>query len=56
MVMLQQKNMVISPWALLATVIIQNLPSLPLSDLTRHTLWLKAIAETFGAFIDWPSK
>ncbi|XP_078069482.1 dihydroxyacetone phosphate acyltransferase isoform X2 [Mustelus asterias] len=54
MVLLQQKNMVISPWALLATVIIQNLPSLPLSDLTRQTLWLKAIAETFGAFLDWP--
>ncbi|XP_041043885.1 dihydroxyacetone phosphate acyltransferase [Carcharodon carcharias] len=54
MVMLQQKNMVISPWALMATVIIQNLPSLPLSDLTRQTLWLKAIAEAFGAFIDWP--
>ncbi|XP_048386812.1 dihydroxyacetone phosphate acyltransferase isoform X1 [Stegostoma tigrinum] len=54
MVMLQQKNMVISSWALIATVIIQNLPSIPLSDLTRQTIWLKAIAETFGAFVDWP--
>ncbi|XP_069741184.1 dihydroxyacetone phosphate acyltransferase isoform X2 [Narcine bancroftii] len=53
-VALQQKNMVISPWVLMATVIIQNLPSLTLSDLTRQTLWLKTIAETFGAFIDWP--
>ncbi|XP_067840194.1 dihydroxyacetone phosphate acyltransferase isoform X2 [Heptranchias perlo] len=54
MVVLQQKNMVISPWVLMATVITQNLPGLPLSDLIRQTLWLKAIAEAFGAFIDWP--
>ncbi|XP_059838189.1 dihydroxyacetone phosphate acyltransferase [Hypanus sabinus] len=53
-VVLQQKNMVMSPWVLMATVVIQNLPGLTLSDLTRQTLWLKAIAETFGAFIDWP--
>uniref|UniRef100_UPI00398EC764 dihydroxyacetone phosphate acyltransferase isoform X2 n=1 Tax=Pristiophorus japonicus TaxID=55135 RepID=UPI00398EC764 len=54
MVVLQQKNMVISPWVLMTTVIIQNLPSMPLPDLIRQTLWLKVIAEAFGAFIDWP--
>ncbi|XP_032877710.1 dihydroxyacetone phosphate acyltransferase isoform X1 [Amblyraja radiata] len=54
LVLLQQKNMVISPWVLMATVIIQNLPGLTLTELTRQTLWLRTIAEVFGASIDWP--
>uniref|UniRef100_A0A4W3H8S5 Glyceronephosphate O-acyltransferase n=1 Tax=Callorhinchus milii TaxID=7868 RepID=A0A4W3H8S5_CALMI len=55
MVLLQQKNMVISPWPLMATVLMQNLPGIPLLDVIRKTLWLKEIAEAFGAFIDWPA-
>ncbi|KAG2468769.1 GNPAT acyltransferase, partial [Polypterus senegalus] len=54
MVRLQQENMVISPWVLVASILIQSLPQIDINHLTEQTVWLRNLAQSFGASVDWP--
>ena len=50
----QQSHMVISPWALIASVIMQNREGIPLRQLVKEVDWLKRQGGNFGAYVDWP--
>ncbi|XP_049724608.1 dihydroxyacetone phosphate acyltransferase isoform X2 [Elephas maximus indicus] len=52
--LLQIENMVVSPWALTVTVLLQNLPSMNFDALVAKTLWLKGLTQVFGGFLTWP--
>ncbi|XP_062406148.1 dihydroxyacetone phosphate acyltransferase [Sardina pilchardus] len=55
LVRLQEENMVLKPWVLIATLLMQNLESgMELSQLVEQTVWLRDLARSFGAFLDWP--
>ncbi|NXL38345.1 GNPAT acyltransferase, partial [Glaucidium brasilianum] len=54
MELLQIENMVLSPWVLVAAVLLQNLPAMDFELLIEKTLWLKSLTQTFGGFIEWP--
>ncbi|NXN12802.1 GNPAT acyltransferase, partial [Indicator maculatus] len=54
MELLQIENMVLSPWVLVAAVLLQNLPAMDFEVLIEKTLWLKGLTQTFGGFIEWP--
>lgn len=55
-VRLQERGMVLSPWSLMALVLLQSPGGLSLEILTRRTAWLKGLALKFGALLDWPGK
>lgn len=48
--------MVLKPWVLIATLLLQNPDGLDLSSLAEQTDWLRHLALAFGAFLDWPGK
>ncbi|XP_066472693.1 dihydroxyacetone phosphate acyltransferase isoform X2 [Tiliqua scincoides] len=52
--LLQIENMVLSPWILIAAVLLQNLPAIDFELLVEKTLWLKGLTQAFGGFLDWP--
>ncbi|XP_028386996.1 dihydroxyacetone phosphate acyltransferase [Phyllostomus discolor] len=52
--LLQIQNLVLSPWVLVAAVLLQNRPSVGFSALVEKTLWLKGLTQTFGGFLSWP--
>ncbi|XP_051510413.1 dihydroxyacetone phosphate acyltransferase-like isoform X1 [Myxocyprinus asiaticus] len=54
MVRLQEKNVVQSPWNLMAFIVLQNLQGIDFNQLTHRTLWLKRLALRFGAHLNWP--
>uniref|UniRef100_A0AAR2KD12 Phospholipid/glycerol acyltransferase domain-containing protein n=1 Tax=Pygocentrus nattereri TaxID=42514 RepID=A0AAR2KD12_PYGNA len=54
LVRLQEENMVLKPWVLLATLLLQNPDGMDLSTLTEQADWLRRLALAFGAFLDWP--
>lgn len=54
LVRLQEENMVLKPWVLIATLLLQNPDGLDLSSLAEQTDWLRHLALAFGAFLDWP--
>ncbi|XP_077076651.1 dihydroxyacetone phosphate acyltransferase [Siphateles boraxobius] len=54
LVRIQEENMVLKPWVLIATLLLQNSDGLDLSSLTENTDWLRHLALAFGAFLDWP--
>ncbi|NWW82999.1 GNPAT acyltransferase, partial [Climacteris rufus] len=54
MELLQIENMVLSPWVLVAAVLLQNLPAMEFELLIEKTLWLKGLTQTFGGFVEWP--
>jgi len=49
-----QRHMVVSPWALMATVLIQNREGISVLQLVKETDWLKRQAQNYGAYVDWP--
>ncbi|KAA0708276.1 Dihydroxyacetone phosphate acyltransferase [Triplophysa tibetana] len=53
-VRLQEKNVVLSPWNLMAVVLLQNLRGIDLDLLTHRTLWLRNLVSRFGAHLNWP--
>uniref|UniRef100_A0A671PUJ9 Phospholipid/glycerol acyltransferase domain-containing protein n=2 Tax=Cyprinidae TaxID=7953 RepID=A0A671PUJ9_9TELE len=55
LVRIQEENMVLKPWVLIATLLLQNPDGLELSFLTEQTDWLRHLALAFGAFLDWPN-
>ncbi|XP_022408931.1 dihydroxyacetone phosphate acyltransferase isoform X4 [Delphinapterus leucas] len=54
MQLLQIQNLVLSPWPLIVTVLLQNRPSMDFDALLEKTLWLKGLAQAFGGFLTWP--
>ncbi|XP_060769900.1 dihydroxyacetone phosphate acyltransferase [Neoarius graeffei] len=54
LVRLQEENMVLKPWALISTLLLQNPDGMELSALTQQADWLRRLALCFGAFLDWP--
>ncbi|KAL2081889.1 hypothetical protein ACEWY4_021707 [Coilia grayii] len=54
LVRMQEENMVLKPWVLIATFLMQNLEGMELSQLVEQTVWLRDLARSFGAFLDWP--
>ncbi|KAG7460975.1 hypothetical protein MATL_G00204520 [Megalops atlanticus] len=50
----QEENMVLRPWVLIATVLLQNLDGLDSALLAEQVAWLRDVARSFGAFLDWP--
>ncbi|XP_072265460.1 dihydroxyacetone phosphate acyltransferase [Pyxicephalus adspersus] len=50
----QIANMVLSPGALIAAILLQNFPSLSYNVLVDKTMWLKELTEAFGGYLEWP--
>ncbi|XP_074649512.1 dihydroxyacetone phosphate acyltransferase-like [Tubulanus polymorphus] len=49
-----QKHMCISPWALIATILLQNKDGIYLNDLLREVVWLKRSVINLDGYVDWP--
>ncbi len=53
----QIKHMVISPWILCASIIMQKShQGISFDDLCKDAEWLKGVAVSLGAHVYWPSK
>ena len=50
----QQRHMVVSPWALIASVLMQSRDGISVRELVRETDWLKRQTVNVGAYVDWP--
>ncbi|XP_069091115.1 dihydroxyacetone phosphate acyltransferase isoform X2 [Pleurodeles waltl] len=50
----QIDNMVLNPGVLIASLLLQNLPAMEMEHLVEKTLWLKALVQTIGGFLEWP--
>ncbi|XP_044024834.1 dihydroxyacetone phosphate acyltransferase isoform X2 [Siniperca chuatsi] len=59
----QEENMVLKPWVLLASLLLQNhhqnqvagqKRGIALGELTAQTVWLKDLSRQYGAFLHWP--
>ncbi|KAJ3605384.1 hypothetical protein NHX12_027431 [Muraenolepis orangiensis] len=47
----QEENMVLRPWVLLASLLLQGMA---LEELTQQAVWLRGLVREFGAFLHWP--
>lgn len=60
MVRLQEEGSLINPWSLMACLLLQaptavlTEEGLPWHQLTEKTLWLRKLAQDFGARLNWP--
>ncbi|XP_062267244.1 dihydroxyacetone phosphate acyltransferase-like [Platichthys flesus] len=53
----QEENMVLMPWVLLASLLLQSHHQnqvTPLDELTEHAVWLRDLSRQYGAFLHWP--
>ncbi|XP_037606267.1 dihydroxyacetone phosphate acyltransferase isoform X2 [Sebastes umbrosus] len=59
----QEENMVLKPWVLLASLLLQNhhqdqaagpKQGMALEELTEQALWLRDLCRQYGAFLHWP--
>lgn len=59
----QEENMVLKPWVLLASLLLQDhhqnqavgqKRGMPLDELTAQAVWLKDVSRQYGAFLHWP--
>ncbi|XP_034555067.1 dihydroxyacetone phosphate acyltransferase isoform X2 [Notolabrus celidotus] len=61
----QEENMVLKPWVLLASLLLQNhhqnrtaaegqRRGIALDELTAQALWLRDLSREYGAFLHWP--
>uniref|UniRef100_A0A4W6D1M6 Glyceronephosphate O-acyltransferase n=1 Tax=Lates calcarifer TaxID=8187 RepID=A0A4W6D1M6_LATCA len=55
----QEENMVLKPWVLLASLLLQNQVSgqkrgIALDELTEQAVWLRDLSRQYGAFLHWP--
>ena len=48
--------MAISPWSIIASVLLQNLEGISMKQLLKEVDWLKRQASNLGAYIDWPGR
>lgn len=53
-VLLQLQHMVISPWSMIAAILVQNKVGIKIKELIKEVEWIKRQASNFGAYIDWP--
>ncbi|XP_035534428.1 dihydroxyacetone phosphate acyltransferase [Morone saxatilis] len=58
----QEENMVLKPWVLLASLLLQNhhqnravgqKPGMALDELTAQAMWLRDVSRQYGAFLHW---
>ncbi|KAF3850171.1 hypothetical protein F7725_019890 [Dissostichus mawsoni] len=66
LVRLQEENMVLKPWVLLASLLLQNHhqnqnhqdqnqdQGMAVDQLTEQALWLRDVSRQYGAFLHWP--
>ena len=54
MVLRQQQHLVISPWSLMATVLVQNRDGITVKALIKEVEWLKRQCYNLGTYLDWP--
>lgn len=54
MQLLQIQNLVLSPWVLVASLLLQHRPAMGFDALVEKTLWLKGLTLAFGGFLMWP--
>uniref|UniRef100_A0A8C6UKR8 Glyceronephosphate O-acyltransferase n=1 Tax=Neogobius melanostomus TaxID=47308 RepID=A0A8C6UKR8_9GOBI len=55
----QEENMVLKPWVLLASILLQSEDldrGIPLAELTEQALWLKDLCRQYGGFLHWPDQ
>lgn len=62
----QEENMVLKPWVLLATLLLQDdyqnqgmgpgEQGVELGQLTEQVIWLRGVAQEYGAFLYWPGR
>lgn len=53
----QEENMVLKPWVLLSSILLQTEDldrGLPLAELTEQALWLRDLCRQYGGFLHWP--
>lgn len=60
----QEENMVLKPWVLLASLLLQNhhqnqvaagqKQGIELDELTAQAVWLRDVSRQYGAFLHWP--
>lgn len=53
----QEENMVLKPWVLLASILLQIEDlgqGIPLAELTEQALWLRDLCRQYGGFLHWP--
>ncbi|KAM3861224.1 dihydroxyacetone phosphate acyltransferase [Diretmus argenteus] len=59
----QEENMVLKPWVLLASLLLQNLHQsqvtgqqhgVALDELSEQAVWLRGLCREYGAFLHWP--
>lgn len=55
-VRIQQQHFVISPWSLMAAVLIQCEDGLTVKQLVKEVEWLKRQAYNLAAYVDWPGR
>ncbi|KAM6906211.1 dihydroxyacetone phosphate acyltransferase isoform 2-T2 [Lycodopsis pacificus] len=57
----QEENMVLKPWVLLASLLLQNQATgqkrgIALDELTAQAVWLRDLSRQYGAFLHWPDQ
>lgn len=51
----QQRHLVISPWAIMAAILMQSWETgISVRQLVKESDWLKRQAANMGAYVDWP--
>ncbi|MCJ8749915.1 hypothetical protein PDJAM_G00193020 [Pangasius djambal] len=56
LVQLQERGLVLSPWTLMALILLQNPDGAEWNTFTHKTLRLRTLAAQLGARIDWPAQ
>ena len=56
MVLVHQHNMVISPWTMVAAILMQSQQDVTVRSLVHEVDWVKHLASNLGAYIDWPGE
>ncbi|XP_026773269.3 dihydroxyacetone phosphate acyltransferase isoform X2 [Pangasianodon hypophthalmus] len=56
LVQLQERDLVLSPWTLMALILLQNPDGVEWNTFTHKTLRLRTFAAQLGARIDWPAQ
>lgn len=50
----QQQHFVISPWSLMAAILMQNPDGIAVKQMVKEVNWLKRQAYNLAAYVDWP--
>jgi glycerol-3-phosphate O-acyltransferase len=53
-VLVQQQHLVISPWSLIAAVLMQTREGISFHQLIKEVEWLKQQVYNLGGYVDWP--